>query len=210
MKRVILAGFLVFGALFSQAQNEKYQNTMTELTQVLQTTFDSSLMPTINKMERVANAETKEWLPQYWVAFGLINETHKLTNGDEKDVLLDKAETYLNKAAELSPKNAEIEILKANYSSARLVVDPMGRWQKYGAMFEQHLGEAAKLQPENPRIDYLKATNVYYTPENFGGGKAKAKPLFESSLKKYEAFKSPSAYSPNWGKVESEYFLSQY
>ncbi len=99
--------------------------------------------------------------------------------------------------------------MKAHFSSSKLIIDPMSRWQKYGALFDQHLKEAAKLDPQNPRVDYLRGTNLFYTPENFGGGKDKAKPLFESALKKFETFKSPTSYSPTWGKGESEYFLKQ-
>lgn len=210
MKKMILAAAFAVSTLAVNAQSEKYAATMTELSTGLQTQFEGSLVPLVNKMERVATAETKEWLPQYWVAYGLIGETYRITNNDEKDVMLDKAEQFIKKAEAISPKNAEIEILKAQYSSARLSVDPMSRWQKYGAVYETAMNEAVKLDPSNPRIDYLKATNLYYTPESFGGSKEKAKVLFESSLKKYEAYKSPSAYSPNWGKAESMYFLSLY
>ena len=201
--------FLGTVSLAVNAQKEKYEAAMTELTAVLQNEYQRSVMPEINKMERVANAEAGEWLPQYWVAYGLIKESYTQSEASGKDVLLDKAEQYLKKAEELSPKNAEIEVLKANLSSGRLVVDPMSRWQKYGPLFEQHLTEAARLDPLNPRVDYLRATNVFYTPENFGGGKDKAKPYFESALKKFETFKSPNSYSPTWGKAESEYFLAQ-
>lgn len=209
MKKTLLVMFLAGSSLIVNAQKEKYEATMTELSGVLQNEYEKSIMPEINKMERVANAETKEWLPQYWVAYGLIKESYTTTNTAEKDVLLDKAEEYIKKAEAISPKNAEIEVLKANFSSARLIVDPMTRWQKYGALFEQHLTEAAKLDPQNPRVDYLRAANLFHTPEAFGGGKDKAKPYFESTLKKFETFKSPNSYSPVWGKIEAEYFLGQ-
>jgi len=63
--------------------------------------------------------------------------------------------------------------------------------------------------PENPRAYYLQATNAYFTPENFGGGHAKAKPLFEMALEKFNNFKSESKMHPNWGFYESTYFLSE-
>lgn len=210
MKKMILAAVMAFSTWTVNAQSEKYVSTMTELSTGFQTQFEGSLMPLINKMERVATAEPQEWLPQYWVAFGLIAETYRITNNDEKDILLDKAETFIKKAEAISSKNSEIEILKAQYSSGRLMIDPMSRWQKYGGMYETALSEAEKLDPSNPRVDYLKATNLYFTPEGFGGSKDKAKTFFESSLKKYGNFKIAHAHSPNWGKLESEYFLSQY
>ncbi len=209
MKKALLVMFLAGSSLVVNAQKEKYEANMNELTSVLQNEYEKSVMPTIHKMERLANAEANEWLPQYWVAYGLIKESYTITNTAEKDLVLDKAEEFIAKAETLSPKNAEIEVLKAYFNSARLVVDPMGRWQKHGPLFEEHLTKAAGLDPQNPRVDYLRATNIFYTPEAFGGGKDKAKPHFESALKKFETFVSPHTYSPSWGKMESEYFLGQ-
>lgn len=40
------------------------------------------------------------------------------------------------------------------------------------------LTEAQKLNPNNPRAAFLLTQNIYYTPEQFGGGKEIALPLF--------------------------------
>jgi hypothetical protein len=85
----------------------------------------------------------------------------------------------------------------------------MSRWQKYGADFQEALKKAEEINPENPRVPYVMGTNIFYTPEGFGGGQAKAKPYFEKAIAKFSTFKSVMAYAPNWGKEASNYFLSQ-
>jgi hypothetical protein len=70
--------------------------------------------------------------------------------------------------------------------------------------------EKAKQQdPTNPRPFYLQGQNLKNTPEQFGGGCKTAKPLLETAMQKYEAFKSESDIHPNWGKQITEQLLSQ-
>jgi hypothetical protein len=209
MKKLVLSITLGICSLGVFAQKEKFEAIMTEQTAAIQSNYQTSFLPMANKMERIAAAETKEWTPQYWVAYCLINETFRMRESGEKDLLLDKAETFLTKAESLSPNNDEIEVLKAQYAMAKVSVDPMSRWQKYGAAFQTSLKKAEEINPDNPRVDYVLGTNLFYTPEGFGGGKEKAKPYFEKSLEKFNRIKNALAYAPNWGKDGSEYFLSQ-
>ncbi len=209
MKKLVVIFSILMISVSTFAQKEKFEALMTEQAIAIQKNFESSYMPMANKMERIAAAEPKEWTPQYWVAYCLINESFKLKEAAERDLLLEKAEAFIEKAEEISEDNDEIEVLKAQYAMAKLSVDPMSRWQKYGADFQSALNKAADINPENPRVDYVMGTNVFYTPEGFGGGKDKAKPYFEKALSKFNTFKSKSAYAPNWGKEASQYFLSQ-
>lgn len=209
MKKLVLSITLVISSVAVFAQKEKFEAIMTEQAAAIQANYEGSYMPMANKMERIAGAEAKEWTPQYWSAYCLINETFKLKEAGEKDLLLEKAAVFIEKAEMLSPNNDEIEVLKAQYAMAKLSVDPMSRWQKYGADFQTALKRAEEINPENPRVPYVMGTNVFYTPEGFGGGQAKAKPYFEKALAKFSTFKSATPYAPNWGKEASNYFLSQ-
>jgi hypothetical protein len=210
MKKVfIIAAMCFLSQSVVFAQKPAYEKAMTSLVAEMQTaSYEAPLQGTVNKLERIAAAEPTEWLPNYWVAFGYISDSFKKTTPGEKDQVLDLAEKALNKAKALV-ENDELEVLTAQYASARMSVSPMDRWQTYGAKYSEAIEKATKLNPENPRIYYLQGTNMFYTPENFGGGKAKAKPFFEKALMKFEAFKSQSNLHPNWGKVESNYFLEQ-
>jgi hypothetical protein len=209
MKTLVFTVGLAIGSMAVFAQKEKFEAVMTEQTAAIQANFESSYMPMANKMERIAAAEAKEWTPQYWSAYCLINESFKKKEAGEKDLILEKAKAFIEKAEMLSPNNDEIEVLKAQYAMAKLSVDPMSRWQKYGADFQTSLKRAEEINPANPRVPYVMGTNIFYTPEGFGGGQAKAKPYFEKALTKFSTFKSTTAYAPNWGKEATNYFLSQ-
>lgn len=209
MKKLILltALFFVFGATF--AQKPAYEKAMTDLVTQIQS-FDyqtGSLIPLANKMERIAAAEKTEWLPQYWMAYCYITENFTKQDNGEKDQLLDIAEKFLKAAEALSPQNDELAVLRANYAQARMAVDPMGRYQTYGEQFSSSLKKATEINPENPRIYYLTGTSLFYTPEQFGGGKDKAKVQFETALEKFANFSPIAAYYPAWGRYEIDYFM---
>lgn len=210
MKKVfIIAAMYFLSQSVVFAQKPAYEKAMTSLVAEMQTaSYEAPLQGTVNKLERIAAAEPTEWLPNYWVAYGYISDSFKKATPGEKDQVLDLAEKALNKAKTLV-ENDELEVLTAQYASARMSVSPMDRWQTYGAKYTEAISKATKLNSENPRIYYLLGTNAFYTPENFGGGKVKAKPFFEKALLKFETFKSQSNLHPTWGKEESIYFIDQ-
>lgn len=208
-KLVFLFSVLLF-SVGSFAQNPAYVKTMEGLVSKIQTTaFGTPLQPVTNQMERIASAEKGEWLPNYWVAFCYMRDSYTETEPAKKDLILDKADEYFNKAESLSKNNDELEVLKANLANARLVVSPQDRWQTYGAKVQAAIDGAKKINPENPRISLLEGEGMFYTPEQFGGGKAKAKVHFEKALDKYAKFTPKSTIHPSWGKEVTEWYISQ-
>ena len=196
------------GFLF--AQNPEYVKAMEDVVTNVQTAkFGSDLTSFANQFERIAAAEPKEWLPNYWVAYCYLMKNYSEQNADKKDILLEKAESFIAAAEKISPNNDEIEVLKANIASGRLAVDPQNRWQKYGAINQKALDNAKNLNDENPRIKLLEAQNIFYTPEAFGGGKDKAMPVLKETLEKFAKFKPKSSIMPNWGEATAKYMLSQ-
>jgi hypothetical protein len=90
----------------------------------------------------------------------------------EKDQYLDRANALLKDAEGLAGKpNDELEILKAYQSQIHLAADPMNRWQADGAKFAGFLQSAKSINAENPRIYYLEGSSLFFTPEEYGGGK---------------------------------------
>lgn len=212
MKKLTLIVALFSFTTMSFAQDKaKFYSTMKPIaTEINQAIFTESLQALSNKMERIATAESEEWLPNYWVAYCQITESLKEEDGDKKDLILDKAEEYLEKAIMLSPDNDELEFLQAYFANARMIVNPMTRWMKYGELMEKHLDRAKELNPENPRVPLLQAESLYYTPKMFGGGKDVAKPVFEEALTLFEKFTPKNEMMPNWGEGNVRYYLSTY
>jgi hypothetical protein len=192
------------------AQNPNYIKAMEGLVTEIQTAqFGTPLQPLANKMERIAATEKAEWLPNYWVAYCSTIDSYSEQDAGKKDQLLDKADTYLASVDKLVKDNDEVEVLRANLASARMAVNPQDRWMKYGGMVQKALGTAKKLNPENPRITLLEGQGIFFTPENFGGGKAKAKPVLEKSIEQFAKFKPISTIHPNWGQPTAQWMLSQ-
>jgi hypothetical protein len=192
------------------AQNPNYIKAMEGLVTEIQTAqFGTPLQPLANKMERIAATEKAEWLPNYWVAYCSTIDSYSEQDAGKKDQLLDKADTYMTTVDKLVKDNDEVEVLRANLASARMAVNPQDRWMKYGGMVQKALGTAKKLNPENPRITLLEGQGIFFTPENFGGGKAKAKPVLEKSIEQFAKFKPISTIHPNWGQPTAQWMLSQ-
>lgn len=211
MKKTIIFLLATISISGVYAQDSKFEAAMKPLVaEIHATRFDQSLTEVSNKMERIAAAEPNEWLPNYYVAYCNIIGSLSEQDDDKKDLMLDKAEKYLEKAAKLSKNNDELEQLTAYFYNAKLAASPMTGWMRYGSKVEKHLENAKKLNPQNPRVALLEAESVYYTPSTFGGGKDKAKPMLEKAKKLFAEFTPKNELMPNWGAQTVGYYLSQY
>ena len=211
MKRILLViSILILKVSVLSAQNPNYVKAMEGLVSEIQNTrFGTTLLPQANKMERIAAAEKAEWLPNYWVSYCYMMESYVEKDDDKRDLLLDKADVFVANIEKMKVTNDETEVLKANIANARMAVSPSIRWMKYGSVVEKALENAKKINPKNPRITLLEAQGVFYTPEMFGGGKAKAKPVFEKAMQQLSTFKPVSAMYPTWGESTAKWTLSQ-
>lgn len=209
MKKLVLIALITATAVQVNAQNKKYISTMEKNIAALDTTRDGpGLQNLANNFERVAGVEKAEWLPSYYTAYCYVNMTYT-TKGDMIDTYCDKAESFIKKADSISPNNSEVYTLKAQIASARISVNPMARGQKYGTESAELRDKAKELDKTNPRPYYLEGTGYFYTPPMFGGGKDKAKPVFEKALGMFETFKPASTIHPNWGKRACQYYIGE-
>lgn len=210
-KRII--SVLLFVVLFvglSHADDTRYTNAMKKnIEQIDSLNGLESIVGLTNSFLRIANAEKDKWLPYYYASYLCIITSYADTTKSNKDGHLDEAVKYITIADSLQPNESEIYVLKGMILQARLQVDPMNRYMKYGQEMSTAFQKAQGLDPTNPRPDYLMAMNLYYTPAQFGGGPQAAKPMFESALKKYNEFVPKDEIMPNWGKQQVENYLNQ-
>lgn len=157
--------------------------------------------------ERVGDAEKDKWLPYYYAAYANYM-TGWMDPKADKDKVGEKSKELITKAEVLEPENSEIYCMKQMVAILQMTVDPMSRWQSYGAEARADIEKAIKADPNNPRIYYLNGQTLMNTPEAFGGGKAVAKKLFEKALELYKTFKPASPFHPDWGKEQTEKLLA--
>jgi hypothetical protein len=211
MKKIIFLFCLAITAGVS-AQTDttsKFYKAMKKQVAIVDTAFSlPSLQQAYNGFERIANAEKKEWLPSYYMAYCLVMESY-LDDVNKADEYCDQASRQLDHADSISPNNSEIFVLRAMCASARIRVNPMTRGAKYGKESGEWLGKAQAADSMNPRVPYLQAQGLYYMPPAFGGGKDKAKPVFEEAIRKYDAFKPSSPIHPHWGRHRAQQLLNE-
>ena len=209
MKKIIIASFLLLFAAGSFAQSEKYIGAMKKNIAGMDTSFKNpvDLLTLANSFERIAIAEKSQWLAYYYAAFCQVNYGFMQQDKDKVDAIADKATDMINKADSLMPNNSEISCIKSMIASCHMMVNPMQRYMEYGPESSSNMEAAMKQDPTNPRPYYLKGQGLKYTPEQFGGGCATAKPEFQTALDKYAAFKPASELSPSWGKTQVEALL---
>jgi len=210
MKIILTFVICFFTVTGIHADDDKYEKAMKKNLSKIDSAMNVSLiLDAANSFERIAFAEKDKWLPYYYASFMLTLASFTDTTADNKDGYLDKADNFINIADSLEEDESEIYVLKGMIAQARLQVDPMNRWMKYGPIANNNFTKAMKLDTLNPRPEYLQGISLYYTPEQFGGGPAPAKQLLEKSLEKYNQFIPDNDLMPNWGREMTEQMLEQ-
>ncbi len=211
MKKLFLSTIVLFATVAVIAQSEKFTTAIKKNLAALDTSFKNpaDLLSVANNFERVANAEKNQWLPYYYAALCQVNYGFMEQNKEKIDGYADKATLLIAKADSLSPNNSEISCIKSMIASCHMMVDPMQRWQEYGQESNSNMEAAMKQDPTNPRPYFLKGQGLKYTPEQFGGGCATAKPQLQIALEKFTTFKPSSEISPNWGKERVEMLIEE-
>lgn len=201
----VIISMFFFGNLVAQSKYEAGMGKGFEQFKAAKSADDMSAVSAF--FERVGDAEKDKWLPYYYAAQLNILAGWMNPKAD-KDKLAEKTKDLIAKAEALEQNNSEIFCLRQMVAIQQMTVDPMARWQTYGAEATNALESATKADPNNPRIYYLSGQTLMNTPEAFGGGKAVAKKLFEKSLELYKTFKPATPFHPNWGKEETEKLLA--
>jgi len=163
-----------------------------------------------NTFERIGDAEKTQWLPYYYAGLALSTSgwmpalTDKDANAARINSFCDKAESIATADAD----KAEIQAVRNMSATQQMMVDPQNRWMSYGQTAGQALEKGLKLNANNPRLYYLKGMSLFGTPEQFGGGKDKAKPVFEKAAELYKQQKPAKLY-PRWGEKQTNEMIEQ-
>jgi hypothetical protein len=211
MKKLFLFAAVAFFTTGAIAQSDKYVASMKANIAAIDTSFKNpqNLLTLANNFERIAIAEKNQWLAYYYAALCQVNYTYMEKDKSKVDAIADKATALIEKAEALQPNNSEISCIKSMIASSHMMVNPMQRYQEYGPEATSYIDAAMQQDPTNPRPEYLKGQGLKYTPEQFGGGCATAKPVLQSSLDKYNKFVPASDIHPNWGKQRVETLISE-
>jgi len=210
MKILLISIICLCAIAYLRADDSKYEKAMKKNIALIDSAMvTGTMLEVANNFERIALTEKDKWLPYYYASFLYVITSFSDTTNENKDNYLDKADQFINIADSLQPDESEIYTLKGMIDQARMQVDPMNRWMKYGAAANNNFNTAMNLDSLNPRPEYLMGIGLYYTPEQFGGGPKTAKPVLEKSLDKYNRFVPDNDVMPVWGRKMVEQLLQK-
>lgn len=203
----ILFSMMMLAGLVTSAQSDKYVEAMKKNLNLFDSAKTSADYQALaNTFERIGEAEKTQWLPYYYAGLALATSGWNDPNVD-KDANSTRINSLCDKAAALD-NNSEIYALRNMSATQQMMVDPQTRWQTYGTQAAKDIEEGLKMNPENPRLYYLRGESIFNTPPAFGGGKDKAKPVFEKALALFKTDKPKPLY-PSWGMERTEEQLAK-
>ena len=223
MKHALLAA-AIFAAFTVHAQSDKYMDAMKKNLESFRADSTQDHWETMAaSFQRIGDAEKTQWLPYYWSAMSLATEGWMYFPNEKGQTAVKTADlssavaTMATRIKDMTDKaealatsdtaKSEIYTIRNMAATQQMLVDPQSRYMTFGAEAGQDLDKAMTLNPNNPRVYYLKGMSLFGTPEQFGGGKAVAKPMFQKAVDLGKAEEQKPLY-PHWGLDMSEAMLA--
>jgi hypothetical protein len=204
MKTAIISIVILLSTLTGMSQNKEYYSAMGEaLAQYANCKTINDFQVLGNRFSLIADAEKSEWLPLYYQAHCyIIMSFMEPTDAAKKDSFIDVAEQSVNKMIVLVPDESEVYALQSLMYSARLIVNPMERGQKYSILSSQSVGTALGLDASNPRAKFIKLRNDMGSAQFFGKDPKEFCPQASELLASWDNYRLKSPLYPSWGKEQ--------
>jgi hypothetical protein len=209
-KALLLLVFLSFTAIRLHSQAETDSSVYNKGLKLLYAAnTPEKYTETAGYFARVAEQNPAHWLANYYAALSYILGAQ--LQGDQKyrDVLLDKAQPFIDKAQVLKKEDPENLVLQAFLYQVRLLIDPQVRAISLSQKAESLLKRAIAADSANPRAYFLLANNIYYTPPVFKGGPKNALPVFMKAEEKFRDYRVDLSFLPDWGRKQNEEMIRQ-
>lgn len=209
MKKLLLVTLLFLVIKASANDTSYYAVLRNSLVLADQEYSISTYQNLANTCERIIDVRENEWLPIYYRAYAYVHMGYMTKDEEEKDALLDKAQTSADAAFLMNPMESEIQLVQALICYGRMEINPMFRGTIYFPKANTALEKAKALNSKNPRIYYLEGKSTIHKPDFMGGGVEAALPILEKALRYYTEFEAPFDIYPHWGE-KSTFALYQY
>lgn len=209
MKSIIVTAIIICSTIlkvFSSGYEEKMGAAIQKM---YQSRSETELTEIADQFEKIALESEKEWLPGYYAAYSYLSIVinNYIISSDKKVEILNKSQEHIEKIKQIKSDESEIYTLQA-FLYLMSIINPEEGY-KYSTLANENLTKAEKLNPNNPRIFYLTALSFLYTPEDFGGGVAVAKPLFVKAEQLFKDESGKDKLLPSWGKIHNGMMLKQ-
>jgi len=157
--------------------------------------------------ERVATAYPSDGLILHYAGFALYQEASMIIGrGGNATPLLNRAQDYFTRSLKTHPL-AETHALMASIDGQLIGADP-SRAMELGIASQEENTAAVAMAPKNPRVWLIRGIGWIFTPEEYGGGLAKAKDDIQHAIDLF-ATDAPKPGEPSWGHAEAYVWLGQ-
>ncbi|AUP78103.1 hypothetical protein [Flavivirga eckloniae] len=197
---IIFTALLVSGFIHSQTNYEKGMKKAFEL-------WGNNPVEASNMFERIATAESDNWLPPYYAA--QINIIGSFGEKDEKILTakLKKAQDLINDATAISKNNPEILVLQALLHTAWVAYDGATYGMTLSGKVAELYTKAGQIAPKNPRVVYCKAEWDMGSARYFGQDVTPYCKDLERAMELFANFKPETPFHPKWGKERAAQIL---
>lgn len=157
-----------------------------------------------NQFERIAAAEKKEWLPNYYA--GLTYVYMSFARGledDARDAYLKIATKHMEAAEALSPNNVEIVVLEGYIKMSKVSVSPMLRGPLMSGGVSSLFAKAVKMDPKNPRANLMNGRWKIGMAGFFGSSTEEACAMVNTSIALFES-EDQEGITPHWGLGQAQ------
>lgn len=204
MKTFALSTILLWVATSGFCNEAYHQAMISSISKLYRAQTIPEYMDAANQFERISKIEKTEWLPLYYASYAYIMISFQEPENAKKDAMLDQAQKLLDQAFAIDQDESELYLLQGFLYPSRINIDPMNRGLQYMDKMNRALDKALELNPDNPRVYFLRASMTLHMPEAYGGGAARALPLFQKAKEKFEIFTPQTDLAPNWGKEAND------
>lgn len=200
--KTILSILLPVALLFvssasAQSLQEEYAQAMLSNVQALDSLPIQKYPALSAEFERLSLSEVSDWLAPYYAAYCRL--LYAMQKPSEADSICDEVKILIQSASDKGGDVSEIACLQSMYATARMLVNPQARWQKWGEEARQKFMFAQEQNPHNPRPYYLQGLSLLHTPKQFGGGEDVARPLLQKAATLWKQEEPSPSYAPHWG-----------
>jgi len=200
---IILAALLFSGAVNSQ---DAYTQGMEKAMKLWKENKSSEA---IAMFERIAQAETDNWLPSYYAANFLIVGAFQTQDKTVLNEMLEKAAEHIKTAHERSPDNSEITTMEGLLYTGYVALDPQTYGMKYSPKVMALHQKAIELDPSNPRAHANLIDFEIGSARFFGTDLSMFCERIKATMPMFDKQKLDYPFAPFYGKERLENSLNQ-
>lgn len=167
----------------------------------LSTFNDGNADKLVNIQKALAGLKQKNQIITYWEAYGKYYESLYYLKTSDKEKAMSKLNDAIKALDNVKDKNSESLALLAYLQNFSIQYLGSLSAASIGNKVKSNAQLALQLDSTNLRAWYVLASNDYYTPIAFGGGKKCEKHLLKAVSLNEQTI--PNTYMPSWGKAEA-------